>query len=126
MMAQKRIYRNRPCSIAADLRVLRGLLNAPQDYNGRIILCILETTVTTTTGFAMRPTTIGFIYDSLTGHNFAQLDSAGNIYRYDTDSDTERKFWTATRDRKLYDLDGKFTGHYLREPVMLSLVRCGR
>ena len=54
-------------------------------------------------------------YAPLTGHNFARLDSVGDIYCCDTDSDTERKIWTATRDGKLYDLDGEFTGRYLRD-----------
>ncbi len=68
-----------------------------------------------TTGFAGRPTTTGFIYDRWTGHNYARVDSLGDVYCYDAESDTERKIGTATHDGKLIDLDGKFTGSYLRD-----------
>jgi hypothetical protein len=67
-----------------------------------------------TTGFAVRPITTGFIYDPLTGHNFARLDSVGDIYSCDIEGN-EAKMATATRDGKLYDLDGNFTGLYLRD-----------
>lgn len=67
-----------------------------------------------TTGFAERPMTTGFIYDPLTGHNLARLDSVGDIYSCDIEGN-EAKFATATRDGKLYGLDGNFTGLYLRD-----------
>jgi hypothetical protein len=68
-----------------------------------------------TTGFAQRPTTTGYIYDPQTGRNSAWLDSDGDIYCYDAETDTKKKIGTATRDGKLYDLDGKFTGLHLRD-----------
>lgn len=67
-----------------------------------------------TTGFSVRPITTGFIYHPLTGHNFARLDSVGDIYSCDIEGN-EAKFATATRNGKLYDLDGNFTGLYLRD-----------
>ena len=59
--------------------------------------------------------TTGFIYDPQTGHNTARLTSDGFLYLYDPETGTEKKIGTATRDGKLYDLDGKFTGLYLRD-----------
>jgi hypothetical protein len=67
------------------------------------------------TRFDKRPTTTGFIYDSVTGRNLARLDSDGDIYFWYTECETERKIGTATRDGKVYSLDGEFTGQYLRE-----------
>ena len=57
----------------------------------------------------MTARTTGFIYDTLTGHNFARLDSDGNVYC----CNTGEKFATAARDGKLHDLNGEFTGLYL-------------
>jgi hypothetical protein len=67
-----------------------------------------------TTAFAERPRTTGFIYDPVTGHNYARLDSEGNIFSCDIEGE-KAKMATATRDGKLYDLDGNFTGLYLSE-----------
>lgn len=67
-----------------------------------------------TTTFAERPRITGFIYDPVTGHNVAQLDSVGDIYGRDGEGKV-RKIASATREGKLYDLEGNFTGLYLGE-----------
>jgi hypothetical protein len=64
--------------------------------------------------FSLPPTTTGYIYDPLTGDNSMWLTSDGNVYWYDAENDTKKKIATASRDGKLYDLDGEFTGLYLQ------------
>lgn len=59
--------------------------------------------------------TTGFIYNPQTGDNIARLTIDGDFIWYDPETDTEKKIGTATRDGKLYDLDGKFTDLYLRD-----------
>ena len=53
--------------------------------------------------------TTGYIYDPQTGHNAARVDDNGDVYS----NDTGEKIYTATRDGKLLNLDGTFTGSYL-------------
>lgn len=53
--------------------------------------------------------TTGYIYDPQTGRNAAWLDSNGDVH----DGATGEKIYTATREGKLYELDGTFTGSYL-------------
>jgi hypothetical protein len=55
--------------------------------------------------------TTGYIYDPQTGHSAAWLDSNGAVHS----SVTGEKIYTATRDGKLYDLDGTFTGLHLAD-----------
>jgi hypothetical protein len=68
-----------------------------------------------TTAFASPPTTTAYIYDPLTGENSMWLTSDGIVYWYDAENDTKKKIGTATRDGKLLDLDGQFTGLYLKD-----------
>ena len=55
--------------------------------------------------------TTGYIYDPQTGHNAAWLDSNGDVH----DGSTGEKIYKATRDGKLFNLDGTFTGSYLTD-----------
>ena len=59
--------------------------------------------------------TTAYIGDPLTGDNSMWLTSDGSVYWYDAEKDIEKKIGTATRDGKLHDLDGEFTGLYLRD-----------
>jgi hypothetical protein len=53
--------------------------------------------------------TVGFMYDTQAGRCAYWLDSLGDIYS----CDTGEKSATFTRDGKLCDINGKFTGYYL-------------
>ena len=68
-----------------------------------------------TIGFVGQPRTTGFIFHPLTGHYYARLDNVGDVYCYDAQSDNESKIGTATRNGKLLDLNGDFTGICLRD-----------
>jgi hypothetical protein len=67
------------------------------------------------TEFVSPPRTTGYIYDPVTGDNSMWLTSDGNVRWHDVEKDTQKNIGTATRDGKLYDSKGNFTGLYLRD-----------